>query len=430
MTTSYLPPSTRRDDHRRVLLLVTPSSYRTAAFRSAAERLGIDIAEGIDLPGKLAEEWDVPLGLDFAKPEESLRSIIEFAAEEPVRAIVAVDDSGTVLAALASAALGLPHNAPAAAAATRDKLRMRELLTAAELPAPGFSRYLASDDPVQIAAEVAFSCVVKPTNLNGSRGVIRANNPSEFVAAFQRLQRIVQADGLPLERTTVLVEDYIPGTEVALEGLMIGGELHVLALFDKPDPLDGPFFEETIYVTPSRLPAATQRLIEESTSRGAAAIGLTEGPIHAELRINERGAWILEIAGRSIGGLCSTILEFGTSRTLEELILMHATGLEVESLSRVQRSVGVMMIPIPKRGILRDISGVDEACQVEGITGVEISARLNHLLLPLPEGSSYLGFIFARGETPDAVERSLREAHARLQFRITPDIPLLNLSLS
>jgi biotin carboxylase len=223
----------------------------------------------------------------------------------------------------------------------------------------------------------------------------------------------------------VLVEDFIPGFEVAVEGILTHGELKVLALFDKPDPLDGPFFEETIYVTPSRLAAEVQAEIARCVSVAGASLGLREGPVHAELRVNERGPWLLEMAGRSIGGLCSTILEFGAGMCLEELILRHALGEEIASVEREEAAAGVMMIPIPAAGLLKSVHGVEEAQRVPLITGVEITAKLHYPLVPLPEGASYLGFIFARGNTPAAVENALRQAHGLLHFEIRPELPIL-----
>ncbi|HBY98030.1 MAG TPA: phosphoribosylglycinamide synthetase, partial [Chloroflexi bacterium] len=277
-----------------------------------------------------------------------------------------------------------------------------------------------------LAAQVRYPCVVKPQVLSGSRGVIRADSAEEFVAAFTRTVRLLRSLGFAPGTTGVLVEEYIPGREVALEGLLTGHGLKVLALFDKPDPLEGPFFEETIYVTPSRLPGAVQAAIVECASAAAAALGLRTGPVHAELRVNERGPFMLEVAGRSIGGLCSQTLRFGTDMSLEELILRQAFGFEVESLSRVGSAGGVMMIPIPGAGILRCVEGIEEAGAVPGVEGVEITARIDHRLVPLPEGASYLGFIFARGERPEEVEGALREAHRRLRFRIDEELPVIN----
>jgi biotin carboxylase len=256
--------------------------------------------------------------------------------------------------------------------------------------------------------------------------VIRANNPEEFVVAFQRLKRILLGEGYSEHETSFLVEDFIPGQEVALEGLLTGGQLQVLALFDKPDPLDGPFFEETIYVTPSRLSEQTQRAISQCVAVAASSLGLCEGPVHAELRVNEHGPWMLEIAGRSIGGLCSTVLEFGSGMCLEELILRHAMGEEVVSVERDQLAAGVMMIPIPSAGMLKAVHGVNEAAAVPLITGVEITAKLHHPLMPLPEGASYLGFIFARGENAMDVEDAIRQAHRCLRFDIRREIPVLS----
>jgi biotin carboxylase len=232
-------------------------------------------------------------------------------------------------------------------------------------------------------------------------------------------------NGYALEQSAFLVEDFIPGVEVALEGLLTDGELHVLALFDKPDPLDGPFFEETIYVTPSRLPAAAQAAIADCTARAAAALGLRHGPVHAELRLNERGPWLVEAAGRSIGGLCSTVLQFGAGMCLEELILRHAVALPIDSFEREQAAAGVMMIPIPAAGLLRGVAGLEAARAVPRVTGVEITAPLNHTVTPLPEGASYLGFIFARAADPAAAEAALRQAHACLRFDIRRELPVL-----
>ena len=409
----------------RVALLLSPATYRAGAFLAAAERLGLEVVRGLDLPDALADYWGVPLGLDFTRPEVAAAQLAAYAAAHPLDAVLAVDDAATLVAAAAAARLGLPHNDPASALAARDKFVMRERLAAAGVPVPAFRRFPLTADPTAAAAEVAFPCVVKPLRLSGSRGVIRADDPAGFVAAWKRTERLLLAEGNDPATTHLLVERFLPGVEVALEGLLTDGRLRVLALFDKPDPLDGPFFEETIYVTPSRLPAATQAAIAARTAEAAAAIGLRDGPVHAELRINDEGVWPIELAGRSIGGLCSSVLEFGAGISLEELILRHAVGLPLPATERAGEAAGVMMIPIPKGGMLRAVDGVEEARAVPGVTGVEITAKLNHPLVPLPEGASYLGFIFARAASPERAEAALREAHARLRFVIEPMIPLV-----
>lgn len=410
---------------RRILFLTTIRSYRLEAFRAAAEKLGVEVTTGLDLPEALTEQWPDALSLNFADTSEAARKIAEYARHNPLSAILSVDDSGSLVAAAASNLLGLPHNDPAAAVAARDKAVMRRMLGAGGVAVPWFREYTTADDPAAVSAEVPYPCVVKPVNLNGSRGVIRADNPSRLRAAIERLTRLITADN-PDPRP-YLVEEYLPGVEVALEGMLDGGALTVLALFDKPDPLEGPFFEETIYVTPSRLPVGTQTAIEATTAAAARALGLVSGPIHAELRINEGGVWIIEIAGRSIGGLCSQVLRFGVDASLEELIVRQAAGLSLGDTTRSDRAAGVMMIPIPEAGLLREIIGVDEAAAIPLIESVEITARLNYPLVPLPEGDSYLGFIFAHGETPEAVESALRQAHERLKFRIDALLPIFSL---
>ncbi len=407
-----------------VMLLMGPATYRAGAFLTAAKRLGLDVIIGVDTPPPLAEQRQTPLPLDFADPEDAARQAADFAKAHQVMAILSVDDSATLVAAKASALAGLPHNDPASALAARDKLVMRERLATAGVPVPAFRAVPITANPAAIAGDIPFPCVVKPTRLSGSRGVIRADSPGEFIAAFSRTRQIVLAEGADPETTPLLVERFIPGREVALEGLLTDGTLNVLALFDKPDPLDGPYFEETIYVTPSRLPTEIQQAIARRTAEAAQALGLRTGPVHAELRINAEGVWPIELAGRSIGGLCSTVLEFGAGMSLEEIILRHAVGLPLATLERRGPAVGVMMIPIPRGGMFRGVSGIEEARAVPGISGVEITAKVNYPIQPLPEGASYLGFLFARAETPAAVEHALREAHRWLRIRIDPLVPL------
>jgi biotin carboxylase len=275
---------------------------------------------------------------------------------------------------------------------------------------------------------VTYPCVLTPTVLSASRGVIRADDPAGFVSAFGRIAAILREDDvreLGEGADEILVEGFVPGVEVALEGLLVAGTLELLALFDKPDPLDGPYFEETLYVTPSRLPAATQAAVLARTAEAARALGLHEGPVHAELRIDVAGGgaaggqvWLVELAARSIGGLCSRTLRFGTGLTLEEIILRHALGSPIASLTREHTAAGVMMLPIPRAGVYAGVEGVAAAEAVPGIVEVTITAHPGQALVPLPEGARYLGFVFARAAEPAAVEAALREAHRRLAFRI------------
>jgi len=409
----------------RVLLLTTTRSYRGPAFLAAADKLNVEIIQGIDMPDELASKWADGWTLDFRHQEKSIREVVDFARDRPLDGILAVDDSGTLLAARASAALDLPHNSPEAAAAAANKYRMRQLLHQAGLPSPIFHQYTTADDPEKIAVNTAFPCVIKPTNLNGSRGVIRANNQRELINAIERCSRLLESLFGKNQPLPFLVESYISGNEVALEGLMDKGQLHILAIYDKPDPLEGPFFEETIYVTPSQLSFSEQSAIKLAATQGAKALGLKSGPVHAELRINEEGPWIIEIAGRSIGGLCSQTLLFGIDTTLEELILRQLCSLNISYNNQVKEARGVMMIPVPSSGLLRGVSGVAEAEDSNLIDSIEITARLNYPIVPVPEGDGYLGFIFARGQTPELVENALREAHSKLDFQIDPLLPIL-----
>jgi biotin carboxylase len=406
----------------RLLLLLPTTTYRTEAFIDAATRLGVELVCASERPSTLEGLSPNSLvTLDFADPLGSAETIARFAHSRPIDAVVGVDDLTTVTAAAIGQRLGMKANALPAVSAARDKHAMRRCLAEAGVPVPRFRLVELANDPASAARKTKYPCVLKPLMLSASRGVIRANDPGEFVAAFERIAAILaRPDAAPPAgaRRALLVEEFVPGCEIALEGLLVGGSLHVLAIFDKPDPLDGPFFEETIYVTPSRLPAATQSRVAAVTRDACSALGLTEGPIHAELRVNDRGPFVLEVAARSIGGLCARTLTFGTGLSLEELILGHALGRPLESLERERRAAGVMMIPIPRAGRLVSVSGAEAARAVEAIEDVVITMHPGQEVIPLPEGWQYLGFIFARAETPSAVEGALREAHARLQFDI------------
>jgi biotin carboxylase len=406
----------------RLLLLLPTTTYRTEDFLDAARTLGVDVVCASEKPSTFeAHAPDHLLTLDFTDPDAAAAKVAELAGRRPLNAVVGVDDLTTVAAAAIAERLGLRSSAVAAVTAARDKYQMRQCLAAAGVPIPRFRRIALKDDPFLAARGVAFPCVLKPLALSASRGVIRANNVDQFIAAFRRIATLLQRDDVQVSGDAaqfLLAEQYLPGVEVALEGLLVGGTLHTLALFDKPDPLEGPFFEETIYVTPSRLPAGVQREIERVTASACAGLGLGEGPVHAELRVNDAGPWVLEVAARSIGGLCSRTLRFGTGMTLEEIILRHALGWPIASLARERRPAGVMMIPIPRAGRLQAVHGTEAAAAVAGIEEVAITAHVGQDLVPLPEGWQYLGFVFARADTPDAVEGALRDAHARLTFEI------------
>jgi biotin carboxylase len=378
----------------------------------AARRIGADLTVASERPSTL--EAANPAGLltlDFQHAERAAEQAVAFAQEHPVNAVVGVDDDSAVVAAAVAEQLRLRGNPLDAARAARDKHRQRELLAAAHVPVPGFALHRLDADPRDIAKQILYPCVLKPLRLSASRGVMRADDPAAFVAAHARLSTMLAGCD-----TEFLVEDFVPGYEVALEGLLVNRRLHVLALFDKPDPLDGPFFEETIYVTPSRVPAGLQDAIASCAERAARALGLAEGPVHAELRYNDRGPWLIELAARPIGGRCSAVLRFGAGVSLEELILRHALGMPIPSLEREAVAAGVMMIPIPGAGVLREVRGVAEAKTVPLVEDVQITAHPGERLVPFPEGSRYPGFIFARGATPGAVEAALRESHRRLSF--------------
>jgi biotin carboxylase len=400
----------------RLLLLLPTATYRAEAFVVAARRARVDLTVASELPSTLeTAQPEALLTLDFLNVERAVEQAGAFAARHPVAAALGVDDDTVVLATAINAKLGRETNPLAAALAARDKHLQRGLLAKAGVPVPPSALHHMEEDAQALAAQVRYPCVIKPLRLSASRGVMRADDPASFLVARRRLRAILESCGDATGQ--FLVEDFIPGEEVALEGLLVAGRLHVLALFDKPDPLEGPYFEETIYVTPSRRPAVERRALVACALGATAALGLLDGPIHAELRHNDRGPWLIELAARSIGGRCSAVLRFGDgSVSLEEILLRQAAGLPLPSLEREAAAAGVMMIPVPRAGLLREVQGIAAARAVPGIDDVVITAHRGQELVPWPEGSRYPGFIFARAPTPGEAERALREAHRQLRF--------------
>jgi Biotin carboxylase len=405
--------------HPRILLIAPHNSYRIVPYVEAARKLGTEaliVSEGRYSLVSTASEG---LHVELDNPSTALTEILKDPRVDGVVGVVGTDDATVELACLVAQALGLPHNAPEAALIARRKDLARARLLRAGLPVPAHRRIDLKQALEGQLSDTQFPCVVKPLSLSGSRGVIRADNPQQLVSACERVRAILSGIKEDEIRNHVLVEAYLPGLEVALEGMLARGELVVLALFDKPDSLEGPYFEETYYITPSRLDAALQDRIRRRVAEACAAYGLTEGPVHAELRVHDREAWILEIAARTIGGNCARLLHFGTRHSLEELVLAQAMGQPLPIQTKVEPA-GVLMIPIPRAGVLRRIEGVLAAQRVPYVEDVELHIREGYELVPLPEGSSYLGFIFARAPTPQDVEAALRTAHRCLNIVTAP----------
>jgi biotin carboxylase len=409
----------------RLLLLVPTSTYRAEAFVRAARRLPVDLSVASEEPSALSHLLPVTLpAFDFADTARAAATMGAFAERHPIDAVVAVDDQATMAAAAIARELGLRHNDPDAVYATRNKFRMRERLARAGLPTPAHHLVRVDADARAVARELRFPVVVKPLMLAASRGVVRADDPESFAEAVARAADAANAPEAPRDaeaRAHVLVESFIPGWEVAVEGLLTGGRLHVMAIFDKPDPLDGPTFPETLYVTPSRFDAATQARIVAATEAAARAIGLTHGPIHAELRGDGESVHLIEIAARSIGGLCSKVLRFEGDLSLEDVILRHALGYVHAPPPLATPAAGVIMLHAPRAGRFERMDGTEAARAVDGVDEVVVSAHPGSRVEPLPAGFLYLGFIFASGDDAGGVEQALREATARVEIVIAPD---------
>ena len=425
-------PASKSSPEMRLLLLAGKLSYQTRGFADAARRIGAEIVLGTDRCHQLEDPWaDGALALHFEDPKWAAQSILESPKNRNIAGILALGDRPIESAALVAESLGIPYNSVESVRNCRSKFRQRELMHAAKIPVPDFFAVDLAEPLDRVLNHVEYPCVIKPLSLSASQGVIRANNEQEFIAAIKRDRALLESPELTVSHEPgldrVLIERYIPGGEVAVEALLTEGKLRILAFFDKPDPLEGPYFEETIYVTPSRLPVRVQRAVEQTLREAITALGLTEGPLHAEFRIQDktREPWILEVAPRPIGGLCSRALRFDPELiSLEELLIRHALRLPSQDLPREGHAAGVMMIPVPASGVLESVDGLEKARKVPAVESVEITARVHDAIKTWPEGSSYLGFIFSRADTPAKAERALRRAHVLLRFKISQTLPV------
>lgn len=397
---------------RPIVLVAASQSYRVGDFVEAARLLRMDPVVASDAEDPLGRH----LRIDLADPEAAAARIASDIPEAV--GVLAIDDQGVIIASLAAARLGVAHNAPAAAAATRDKLAMRRLLAERAVAQPRY-RPAGPGEVAAMASEVGYPAVVKPIGLSASRGVIRVDGAAAAVAAEERVRDILAAAGRRPDEP-LLVEEYIPGAELAVEGVLSDGSLDVLAFIDKPEPLEGPYFEETLYVTPSRLETAVLDRVESLVVAASAALGLSVGPIHVEVRIpNDRRPVLIEVAARTIGGLCGRALSFGlVGESLEVLAIRAVAGLRSPMTDPAKPASGVLMIPIPATGRLTEIDGLEAAIAIEGIDDVEITVPVGRRVVALPEGDRYLGFVFASGAGPAEVEDALRRAGAALTVAI------------
>jgi biotin carboxylase len=383
---------------------------------AAARAVGSEIVVASEAPQALAGIMDDRyVRIDLRDPMASAARMVERA---PLDAIMPVDDGGVEVAAIAAERLGLAHNPPIAVAATRNKAEMRAQLARAGVTQPAYRVLEPDHDVIETGSDLGFPVVVKPLSLSASRGVIRADDAPQLAEAVDRIRNILQDSGRDRSEQ-LLIEEYLPGDEVAMEAMLQDGTLHVLAILDKPDPLMGPYFEETIFVTPSRHSVEVEQAITDTVADAVRALGLLEGPIHAEMRLSRGKARVLEIAARPIGGLCGRALAFGLlGASLEQVLLRNALRLPQAGLQAQAPAAGAMMLPIPRRGRLGAVSNLDEALSIPGITGIEITVPRGEVVVPLPEGDRYLGFVFSRGLTAAEAETSLRRASDTLEIHI------------
>jgi biotin carboxylase len=396
----------------KAVVILPSNTYRAADFMDAARSLGIDLVVASEQPPPF-DMGDRYLQIDCSDARRAAAAIAGLGDSVAIDGVVAADDQGVMVAAYANTMLGLAGNQPETAAATRNKLLMRDRLAEAEIDQPGYASLGPEDRAEQVAATVGFPLVIKPLDRSASQGVIRVDRAEDAEATATRIRRLVGDDA------TLLLESFVPGSEVAVEGILSDGDLMVLAVFDKPDTPAGPYFPETLFITPSRLPADALAEAERVASAAVRALGLIHGPVHIELKVEGTRARVIELAARSIGGLCSRSLNFGLmGTTLESLILRNAIGLGRPRLRLEPVASGVLMIPTPESGTLAVVEGVEATREIPGVTGIDLTIQPGNQVVAPPEGERYLGFVYARAATPELVEAALRKAMATLEVQL------------
>lgn len=409
-----------KNDTQHILLIAPPQSYRIAPYLKAVKSLGCRMTIASMGEHSLVSEIAAGVHIDFADQPAALARLQACHQQDAFDAIIGSDDLGIELASQLADSIGLAHNPPGAVQFTRRKDLARARLQAASVAVPAHGVIDLQKSLTTQLESLAYPCVLKPLAMSMSRGVIRVNTLREAQLACARIAAIIKEAMNLHEQQHILVEDYIQGDELAYEGLLTRGELHTLLLFDKPEPLTGPYFEETYYITPSRFDATILQRVHDTVRAACTAYGLVTGPVHAELRVDAAGkVWVIEVAARTIGGECAQLIELATGQSLEVLVLANALG-EQTALPSIEGAAGVLMIPTPRAGVLRRVEGILAAQQVAGICDVVLSVREGNRLVPLPEGASYLGFMYATGDTAEQVEQALREAHAKLKVVVAP----------
>ncbi len=405
-----------------IALVATPGSYRTNSFGAAVAALGFTPLIITSANAAAVPPGTIGIAADIGDFQSIVAAIETRPGIERIRAVIGIDDGTVEVAARVAAALDLPHNPPDAARATRDKSLSRICLSQVEgLSVPRFMQIDPGDASRDVKPAFEPPWVVKPTTMSASQGVIRVDTLDALPAVVDRVRAIAARGGHG--DAPILIEQFVPGFEIAVEGMLVDGVFTELATFDKPEPLDGPYFEETYYITPGRFEAARGFEIYATVARACSALGLVIGPVHAELRVDGDRLWILEVAGRTIGGDCAGLFQVATDIAVENLVISTAAG-SAPTAGKVEGAAGVLMIPVPAAGILRRVEGISAARDVPGVLDVRIDIRDGYEMVPWPEGNSYPGFIFAAGESPDTVYASLKRAHEELKFVLAPSLPV------
>ncbi len=383
---------------KKLLLVIPENSYKSNDFVVAAEKLGIDfliITDSEQVSSKFSDTVIINK-FDAELNKNNLKKL------KDVTHVLPVDHSALKFSGYLVDLLEVKGNKLESINLSMNKYESRKIFNSL-LDIKVNNEIIKNIDDVNTFINKNGTSVLKPIYGTASKSVLKINNVEKNKEQIEKLMQDCFDQDL-------VIEEYIDGKEYALEGTIINSELKKIVIFDKPVEYKHPYFEESIYITPSELSSEAEKRVVSIVDKACKKIGLEDGPVHVEFKINENQIFIIEINPRMIGGLCSRCLSFGLFKvSLEEIILHAFMNNELKNIELLNNYVGVLMIPTPKSGKFISINK-EELENIPNISNVEITVPEGSDLLEPPYGDKYLGFAFSQGIDKKTVNESLLTA--------------------
>ena len=380
---------------KKLLLVIPENSYKSNDFVTSAEKLDLDFLVITDSQQVFGQFSDTVIIHGF---DEELENDVKEKLQD-VTHILPVDHSALKFSAYLVDLLKAKGNNTKSINTAMNKFESRNIFNSiSEIKIQ--NAIVNKIEDIEIFINENGTSVLKPIYGTASKSVIKVESFQENKAEVEKLMQDCSDQDL-------IIEEFVDGSEYALEGNLINSELNKIVIFDKPINYKEPYFEESIYIAPTEIPDKTQKEIVNLIGKACKKLGLENGPVHVEFKIHNKEIFIIEINPRMIGGLCSRCLSFGLFKTSLEEIALHAfLNNELKSIDLLSNFVGVLMIPTPISGKFISINK-NELESIPNVSGVEITVSENSNLLEPPFGDKYLGFVFSQGDSKEKVMESL-----------------------